>query len=99
MPDSHIRGVKRVRQGHRFRALIISAALTAGVMALPGGTAASALAALAASASPSAVPAPPPSFNLTWSNEFTGAAPLDVDGQSSFISHAAPQYLLIAVGW
>ncbi|HXA60534.1 MAG TPA: glycoside hydrolase family 64 protein, partial [Streptosporangiaceae bacterium] len=23
----------------------------------------------------------------------------DVDGQSSFISHAAPQYLLIAVGW
>jgi hypothetical protein len=60
MPDSHRRGVKRVGQGHRCSALTISAALTAGVMALPGGTAASAPATLAASAIPSAVPPPPP---------------------------------------
>src|SRR5258708_1723593 len=84
MPDSQRRETSprpsvRPRYGLRLRALISAASLFTGVMALTGGTAASAPAASAAIASPTAVPAPPPGFNLTWSNEFTGAAGTGLD--------------------
>jgi hypothetical protein len=61
-------------------------ALAAGVVGLAGGTATATPATSAAppprsavAASPNAVPAPPPGFNLTWSNEFTGAAGTGLD--------------------
>ena len=80
MPDSQRHGGTRTRRGRRLKVLISVAALAVGVLGLAGATASAAPArTAAAAAAPSAVPAPPPGFNLTWSNEFTGAAGTGLD--------------------